>query len=222
MDILNIHSKSRNINGFVIPNTYPSRLLHQKNIVNNGYDNLNVFLFVGTLNYGPNIKGLEWFLNKIFPHIHRRYNRTKFLIVGRDPNEEFVSLCKKTPGVELHANVPDVGLFYGRCGIVVVPILSGGGTRIKILEAAMAGKPVFSTPFGAYGFDVKDGEDIMMFISHGDFVERFQRISEKETYIKIKNNLKKIVEMNYSPKAFSDEMEKVMNLVCRYNNSVIK
>jgi glycosyltransferase involved in cell wall biosynthesis len=222
MDVLSFHSNSENINGSIVPNTYPSSFLPAKIFINNGYNNRNILLFVGTLNYGPNIKGLEWFLDKIFPHIHNRYTDTKFLIVGRDPKREFVSLCKKIPGVELHANVPDVGYFYDRCGIVVVPILSGGGTRIKILEAAMAGKPVFSTPFGAYGLDVTDGEDIMMFNGREDFVERFQRISEKETYLKIKYNLKRIVEMNYSPEAFSDGMEKIMIQVSKYNKPVME
>jgi polysaccharide biosynthesis protein PslH len=214
---LNIYGKSKSMNAFVVPNTYPAGFLPKRPLEDDGYDRRKILLFVGTLNYGPNIKGLKWFLENIFSVIHSRHSDTKFLIAGRDPQPDFVSLCEKIAGVELHANVPDVGMFYERCGIVVVPVLTGGGTRIKILEAAMAGKPVFSTPFGAYGLEVTDGEDIMIFTDFEEFNERFRRINNKETYMKIKNNLKKLVEMNYSPEAFSEGMEKVMTQVCRFD-----
>jgi glycosyltransferase involved in cell wall biosynthesis len=168
------------------------------------------------LNYGPNLKGLEWFIKNIFPHIHEMDNGAKFIIVGRDPQEEFVSLCKNIPGIELHANVPDVGVYYDQCGIVVVPVLSGGGTRIKILEAAMAGKPVFSTPFGAYGLEVSDGKDIMIFTCHQDFMEKLQLINDNNTYDCVRKNLYNIVKNKYSYDAFCKAMEKVVRQVSNY------
>ena len=209
-DALSMNRKYRNL--FTIPNSYPINRGSAR-FDSKGYDNRNVFLFVGTLNYGPNANGLEWFIEEIFPEIQKKKSSSKLLIVGRDPEERLISWCSRFPGIELYANVPDVGPFYERCGIVVVPILSGGGTRIKILEAAKAGKPVFSTPIGAYGLDVTDGKDIMIFTDRESFIERYERLNVKETYENIKNNLSKIVELKYTPEAFENEMKKVMNFI---------
>lgn len=213
-DILAMNRKLKNI--FIIPNSYPIDRLSSK-IDSTGFENRNVFLFVGTLNYGPNSNGLEWFIESIFPYI-KKVNRTSILlVVGRDPEEKLIAKCSGIPGIELYANVPDVGPFYERCGIVVVPILSGGGTRIKILEAGMSGRPVFSTPFGAYGLDVTDGKDIMIFNDCDSFIERYERMNTKEMYEKIKNNLKITVETKYSTESFEKGMKEVMNIVATKN-----
>ena len=212
---ISIKKKINNI--FIISNSYPIDRLYSK-VHSAGYDNRNVFLFVGTLNYGPNSKGLEWFVESIFPYIQKVNRPSILLVVGRDPEEKLIAKCSGVPGIELHANVPDVGPFYERCGIVVVPILSGGGTRIKILEAGMAGRPVFSTQFGAYGLDVTDGKDIMIFNDRDSFNERYERMNKKETYENIKDNLKITVETKYSMESFDNGMNEVLDLVLKINS----
>jgi glycosyltransferase involved in cell wall biosynthesis len=209
-DILAMNRKLKNI--FIIPNSYPIDRLSSK-IDSAGYENRNVFLFVGTLNYGPNSNGLEWFIESIFPYIKKVDRASILLVVGRDPEEKLIAKCSRIPGIELHANVPDVEPFYQRCGIVVVPIMSGGGTRIKILEAGMSGRPVFSTPFGAYGLDVTDRKDIMIFNDRDSFIERYEQMNMKEMYEKIRYNLKITVETKYSTKSFDKGMKEVMNFV---------
>ena len=81
----------------------------------------------------------------------------------------------------------------------------------------MGGRPVFSTPFGAYGLDVTDGKDIMIFHDLDSFIERYERMNTKETYEKIKNNLKITVETKYSIESFDNGMKEVMNLVAKIN-----
>jgi glycosyltransferase involved in cell wall biosynthesis len=213
-NILSMNRKIKNI--YIIPNSYPIDRFSSK-INSDGYENRNVFLFVGTLNYGPNSTGLEWFMESLFPYIQSVNKSSMLLVVGHNPEEKLISRCSGSPGIELHANVPDVGPYYEKCGIVVVPILSGGGTRIKILEAGMSGRPVFSTPFGAYGLDVTDGKDIMIFNDCDSFIERYERMNTKEMYEKIKNNLKITVETKYSTESFDKGMKEVMNIVATKN-----
>ena len=213
-NILAMNRKLKNI--FIIPNSYPIDRLSSK-IMSTGFENRNIFLFVGTLNYGPNSNGLEWFIESIFPYIKKIDRASILLVVGRDPEEKLITKCSGIPGIELHANVPDVGPFYERCGIVVVPILSGGGTRIKILEAGMSGRPVFSTPFGAYGLDVTDGKDIMIFNDRDSFIERYEQMNMKEMYENIRYNLKITVEAKYSTESFDKGMKKVINSVATIN-----
>ena len=81
----------------------------------------------------------------------------------------------------------------------------------------MGGRPVFSTPFGAYGLDVTDGKDIMIFNDRDSFIERYERMNMKETYEKIKDNLRNTVETKYSLESFDNGMKEVMNLVTAIN-----
>lgn len=220
IDFGKISMKKKIKNIFIVPNSYPIDRLPSK-VHNVGYENRNVFLFVGTLNYGPNSNGLEWFVESIFPYIQKVNRSSILLVVGRDPEEKLIAKCSRVTGIELHANVPDVGPFYERCGIVVVPILSGGGTRIKILEAGMAGRPVFSTQFGAYGLDVTDGKDIMIFNDRESFIEKYERMNMKETYDNIKDNLKITIETKYSMESFDNGMKEVMNFVNNINTGFL-
>jgi len=81
----------------------------------------------------------------------------------------------------------------------------------------MAGRPVFSTTFGAYGLDVTDGKDIMLFNDRDGFIERYERMNIKETYENIKDNLKETVETKYSIESFDKGMKEVINAITKIN-----
>jgi polysaccharide biosynthesis protein PslH len=199
----------RTRNCFVVPNTYPpNKVLRAEE--ESGHRNRETLLFIGALDYGPNVAGLVWFLETVFPLARERSGEVRLLVAGRRPTNEVVRLCAEKPGVELHADVSDVGPLYARCGAVVVPLLSGGGTRIKILEAAVAGRPVLATPAGAYGIDCADGRDIVLFSDGRSFIEGLDRLAERAVYETCVVNLRALVEEKYSPAAFERAMEGVI------------
>ncbi|MCU0593723.1 MAG: glycosyltransferase family 4 protein [Desulfobacterales bacterium] len=134
-------------NTFVVPNIYENRSF-EAYAFGDGYQQTNTLLFVGTLHYPPNIEGLKWFIQTIFRKFKSKVPDAKLIVVGHAPAPEVKVLCERETGVELHADAADVREYYQRCRAVVVPLLSGGGTRIKILEAAMTKRPVLSTPLG--------------------------------------------------------------------------
>ena len=208
LDIVNLNRNSRR--AYVIPNTYPIGISPCAE-GSDGYVNKNIFLFIGTLDYEPNILGLKWFINTIFPRIKYLNVNSRLIVVGRYPIEDIIKLCSETPGVELHADVPEVLSYYEKSGIFIVPILSGGGTRIKILEAAIAGRPVFSTPFGAYGLDVEDGKDIMIFSDADSFIGKYNIICDKGKYNSMVERFRNIVGDKYSMDGFT----RGMDIVCR-------
>ena len=201
-------------NAHLVPNTYPTGARIRKSDVSD-YVNRRTLLFVGALDYEPNIAGLKWFLDDIFPKVKERYQDVSVLVVGRRPPEDLVRTCREHPGVELHPDVPDVGPYYDKCGAVVVPLLSGGGTRIKILEAAMAGRPVLSTPLGAQGLGCVDEVHLMLFTDEGSFLERFKRLDEEGTYRSCVEKMHGVVEERYSPAAFDRAMEDVVQGILR-------
>ena len=209
-----VTGQSGSANVHLVPNTYPTGARIRK-LDGSGYLNRRVLLFVGALDYEPNTTGLKWFLDGIFRKIKERYHDVRLLVVGRRPPEDLVRTCKQHHGVELHPDVPDVSPYYEKCGAVVVPLLSGGGTRIKILEAAMAGRPVLSTPLGAQGLGCIDGVHLMCFTDEGSFLERFNRLDEEETYRGCVERLHALVEERYSPAAFNRTMGDVVGRLLR-------
>jgi glycosyltransferase involved in cell wall biosynthesis len=129
-----------------------------------------VILFLGALGYEPNQFAVEWLCESIFPKIRRLIPEAKLWLVGRDPPkhlQSFISL-----GIELIRNVPDVRPYPRGSSVLVVPVTTGGGTRIKILEAAAAGRPVVSTSLGAEGLNFIPGVEIEIADSEDEFVRK--------------------------------------------------
>lgn len=116
-------------------------------------------LFLGALDWRPNLDALDLLLDKIFPKVHAQEPGATLVIVGRHPPAALIERAKQSPGVELHANVADVRPFLGTSGIMAVPLRIGGGSRLKILEALACGLPVVSTRVGAEGLLIQPGVD---------------------------------------------------------------
>ncbi len=118
-------------------------------------------VFVGTLNYGPNVDALLYFCREVFPLILAQRPRAVLDIVGLKPRVDIESLADNTH-VFVHANVPDVAPYVQRAALSVVPIRIGGGTRLKILESIALGTPVVSTTVGAEGLDLDHEQHLLL------------------------------------------------------------
>lgn len=101
--------------------------------------------FWGRLDFGPNIQALEWFCDKIWPRVRQHVPEARFEIYGFQPGPEIERLTA-LPGVTLTANLPDLRPTIRRAGVVVLPFVSGGGIKNKLLEAAALGMPIVATP----------------------------------------------------------------------------
>jgi glycosyltransferase involved in cell wall biosynthesis len=107
-------------------------------------------LFVGTMDYPPNIDAMMSFVKETFPLIQSKIPDVRLKIVGRDPTKEVQSLVS-THNVEVSGFVDDLVTQYRNTCVVVVPLRAGGGTRLKILEAMALGRAVVTTTLGAEG-----------------------------------------------------------------------
>src|SRR5579884_1400624 len=117
-------------------------------------------LFLGSLDWRPNLDGVRLLLENVFPAVRAAEPAASLCIVGRNPPEWLRKRITAVPGVELHANVPDVRPFLAECSTLVVPLRIGGGSRLKILEALASGTPVVSTRIGAEGLRLESGQDL--------------------------------------------------------------
>jgi glycosyltransferase involved in cell wall biosynthesis len=108
-------------------------------------------LFTGRMKYPPNVEAACLFAAEILPLVRQVVPHARFHIVGADPAPEVRALA--SDAIVVHGRVPDVRPFLAASEVVVVPVRSGGGTRLKVLEAAASGKAIVSTRLGVEGLD---------------------------------------------------------------------
>lgn len=109
-----------------------------------------VIVFSGNMEYHPNQQGVRWFFANVWPSVRQRFPALRWRLVGMNPGA-VQPIVAADPSVELTGAVPDAMSEIARAQLSVVPLLSGSGTRIKILEAWAAGTAVVSTSIGAEG-----------------------------------------------------------------------
>ena len=126
-------------------------------------------VFVGSLDWLPNIDGVYWLLDSIWPLIRRDCPNAKLHIVGRRPGTRLRRRLEHRSDVRLWADVADVRDHLWAAAVVVVPLRVGGGTRLKILEALACAKAVVSTAVGAEGLGVTPNEHLVIGSSPEEF-----------------------------------------------------
>jgi glycosyltransferase involved in cell wall biosynthesis len=117
-------------------------------------------LFLGSLDWRPNLDGVGRLLDEVFPAVRAAEPHATLDLVGRNPPAWLWRRVAECSGVTLYGDVPDVRPFLARCALMVVPLRIGGGSRLKILEALAAGVPVVSTRIGAEGLCLEAGRDL--------------------------------------------------------------
>lgn len=137
-------------------------------------ENLKSICFIGSLEWMPNVQGVKWFLEKVWPKVHAQFPEVKFHLAGKNPPEELKEL--QVPGMVFHGMVPDAYEFLQAHGILVTPLFSGGGMRLKVVEAMGLGKCIVSTTVGAEGVQYEAGTDLMIADTPDAFVEELGKL----------------------------------------------
>jgi polysaccharide biosynthesis protein PslH len=119
----------------------------------------STLLFVGTLGYGPNIDAIAWLMSEIMPLIWERRPDVRLMIAGFGSGAHLREMCNDAR-CELHESPPDLAPLYEMAAVVLAPIRTGGGTRIKVLEALAMGRALVCTEFAAEGLGLSSGVDL--------------------------------------------------------------
>jgi polysaccharide biosynthesis protein PslH len=122
-------------------------------------------LHLGTMFWAPNVEGVLWFARQVWPIVAAKIPKATFTIAGKDPPAEIRELSYINNGrssIQVTGYVPDPQPFLERAGVFVVPLLSGGGMRVKIIDAWRWGLPIVSTSIGAEGINIQPGKNIMI------------------------------------------------------------
>jgi glycosyltransferase involved in cell wall biosynthesis len=119
--------------------------------------------FIGSFWYAPNAHAAEVLIDDVLPKVRRDVSpEARLVLVGASPSAPMLAAAAADAGIVVPGRVPDVRPYLAICDLVVVPLAHGSGTRLKILEAFAAGKPVVATAKAVEGLDVCDGEHVLI------------------------------------------------------------
>ncbi len=113
----------------------------------------NTLVFAGSLNWYPNVSGLRLFRKRIWPSLKRASPDVQCILAGRTPVREIVDWGATDPSITLVPSPADIRPWIARGAVFICPIVDGGGTRLKLLDAMSSGKAIVSTKVGAEGLD---------------------------------------------------------------------
>ena len=129
--------------------------------------------FIGTFGYAPNRDGVRWFVGNVWPLVLKKFPTARLRLAGRaSQNENFPGAAN----IDALGFVEDAAAEMATWSLSIVPVLVGGGTRIKIAEAFSRKCPVVSTSLGAYGYEVADGRELLLADTSLDFAAKCLRL----------------------------------------------
>ena len=135
---------------------------------------------IGAMDWLPNQESIRWMLEEVWPVVHREVPRAKLYLAGRKMPERWMKA--NIEGVSVVGEVPDAMYFISSKKINVVPLLSGSGIRVKIIEAMSVGKVVVTTTVGAQGIDYTDGVNLLIANTPQEFARQIKRCLDDEEF----------------------------------------
>lgn len=165
----------------------------------------NTIIFVGGLNWFPNMDGMTYFCEKIYPCIARQIGSFETIIIGKQQNGfKYSSLVKQVGYVD------DIRPYIKKAKVYIVPLRVGGGTRLKILDALAMGKSIVSTSIGCEGLAVEHNKNIMIEDDPEMFASAVVELMKNEQKrINLGINARQLVKAQYDWKLLGEMMDKI-------------
>jgi polysaccharide biosynthesis protein PslH len=163
-------------------------------------------LTVGSLDWLPNIEGLIWFLDHVWPRVLENRPQTILEVVGRNPAQTL--LKRRDHHVKVIGSVPDVREYLAKASVFVVPLFAGGGTRLKVLEAMSMRTPIVSTHIGIEGIDCMDGKHVLVATDPEDFAYKVVKLlDEPALAVPLLTASRALVEQHYGWNAIGERLD---------------
>ena len=195
-DALKFNEIGNNKSSYVCPFGFDFDMITPSDIQ---HDTKDIF-YIGSLDWMPNQDGLVWFVNNIWQKILKQHPKIRFFVAGRNAPPWLVRLFTEYH-IDYMGEVDDAYTFVERKAIMVVPLFSGSGMRVKIIEAMAAGKVVITTSVGAEGIDLKDGEHLIIADDEKEFLSGIKNLlANRKEYLHIAKNAINFVKTAYNNK----------------------
>ncbi len=154
------------------------------------------FYHIGSMNWMPNEEGIRWFIDEVLPKTVEKVPQFVYHLAGRNMPEWLTNL--NNPNINVIGEVPDAKEFVANHDVAIVPLLSGSGIRIKIIESMAMGKTVITTRVGAEGILYDEEVNIIIAENVAKMVEAIRSINENpQIAVKIGEAARKLVEETY-------------------------
>jgi glycosyltransferase involved in cell wall biosynthesis len=211
-----MEKRTINLYDYLVPITYRDAVVYQKlgntkpsKVIQTGIPTAEItkelkirkdrrLYFIGSLDWLPNQEGLIWFIENVWPMINNNYSHVEFHIAGRNAPDWLIKKFNQ-PGIKYHGEVVNAKLFAMQYDIMIVPLFSGGGMRVKIVEAMSLGKIVVTTPIGAEGLDIIPNYHAIVAEEADDIATGVEVLLENtDFFTKLGNNSIRFIKNNYT------------------------
>lgn len=156
-------------------------------------------IFTGSLDWQPNISAIQFFVREIWLRVKRDCPDAKLLVAGKSPPESVLRLAKEDSSITVFPSPEDMRPLLACASVYICPLLEGGGTRLKILDAMGMGKPVVSTTVGCEGLRITSGENILVADTPEEFSDLVLQLFANESRCRrLGENARDLVESIYS------------------------
>ncbi len=169
------------------------------------------FVFVGSMDWLPNIDGMLWFAAEILPKLRAHKPDCSVAIVGRRPDPRLVALAAADPLITVTGTVDDVRPYLWASRVAILPLRIGGGTRMKVYESMAAGVPMVSTAVGMEGLACVPGRDLLVADSPEEFASRcIEMLEDRALADRIADNAFALVDRECSWDAVATQFENTL------------
>jgi glycosyltransferase involved in cell wall biosynthesis len=153
---------------------------------------------LATMFYPPNSDAVHWFAKEVFPQVRRAVATVQFFVVGSRPPRSVANLARPGSNIVVTGRVDDLQPVLRQAAVMVVPVRSGSGMRVKILEAFARGIPVVSTSVGVEGIAARADEHLLVADEPQAFAEHVVRLLQEPTAAaKLARAARELVEARY-------------------------
>ncbi len=163
---------------------------------------------LGAMDWGPNLEGILWFLDEVWPLIQKNFPQLKLYLAGRNMSADL--FLKEHKNVVLVGEVDNAISFIRSKAIMIVPLLSGGGIRVKIIEGMALGKPIISTTLGAEGIHCINNKNILIADKPQQWVDAIAQLMNENTRNEIATAARNHVSQHF------DNTKIIQNLISFY------
>jgi len=153
--------------------------------------------FIGSFDWMPNLQGVEWFLENIWPSLEGKFPQLELQVAGRHMPDSLHKYASDT--VKLVGDVEDARAFINSHPVMIVPLLSGSGTRVKILEGMALGRTIITTTLGCEGIPGKDREELLIADNLQQYIDAFTYYFEQPEQIqRLQENARDFIRDHYN------------------------
>jgi glycosyltransferase involved in cell wall biosynthesis len=176
----------------------------------------STILFCGSMDMHPNQEAVDYFLKRVWPPLVAQCPDVEFLVVGRKPPEWLQQAGARDRRITITGFVDDIRPYFKKAALCICPVLSGGGTRLKILDSLAMGVPVVATKFAAFGLHLEHGQHLLLAATEEEFAAHIRQVlSDRPLRLRLASAGAERVDQLYSWTVVGRTLLDTYELACR-------